>query len=150
MFLHGNLLHVVGNMYFLAIFGDNVEDRIGPAEYLGLYFLGGVGAAVAHMASMPGSDEPMLGASGAISAVLGAYAYFFPRRRLYMNLFVVMRRVPAILYLAVWLAMQFYFVLQGAPSVAWWAHIGGVAAGVLFAAVHRAVLRRRLLAAQIA
>ena len=150
MFLHGNLLHLVGNMYFLAIFGDNVEDRMGAAEYLGLYVVGGLGAALAHMASMPGSDDPMLGASGAISAVLGAYAVLFPHRKLYMNLFIVMRRVPAVLYLAVWLALQFYFVSQGAPGVAWWAHIGGVAVGVAFAAVHRAVRAHRLLAAQTA
>jgi membrane associated rhomboid family serine protease len=90
----------------------------------------------------------MLGASGAISAVLGAYAVLFPHRKLYMNLLVMMRRVRAIWYVAVWLALQFYFALQGAPGVAWWAHIGGVAVGVAFAAIHRAVRAHRLLAAQ--
>jgi Zn-finger nucleic acid-binding protein len=122
-------------------------------ECKGLWFEGEevarvIGAALAHMASMPGSAQPMLGASGAISAVLGAYAVLFPHRKLYMNLFIMMRRVPAVLYVAIWLALQFYFVSQGAPGVAWWAHIGGVAVGVALAAVHRAVRAHRLLAAQ--
>lgn len=150
MFLHGDYLHILGNMYFLAIFGDNVEDRMGVAQYLALYVVGGIGATLAHIASNPSSTIPTLGASGAISAVMGAYVYLFPHRKLYMNLFVVMGRVPAIWYLAIWLAIQFYSALRGAPGVAWWAHIGGVAVGVAFAALHRAVVRRRLQAAQTA
>jgi membrane associated rhomboid family serine protease len=147
MFLHGGIWHLLGNMYFLAVFGDNVEDRLGRAEYVALYLLGGVGAGLAHIARMPASDVPMLGASGAISAVLGAYAVLFPHRKLYMNLVVVMRRVPALVYLALWLAFQFYYAMQDAPGVAWWAHIGGVAVGVVFAAIHRAGRAHRLLAA---
>jgi len=148
MFLHGNYLHLFGNLYFLFIFGDNVEDRLGVGQYLALYFLGGVGAAIAHIVSDPSSDIPMLGASGAISAVMGAYVYLFPHRKLYVMLVVLMRRVRAIWYLLVWLAFQFYFAVQGAPGIAWWAHIGGVAVGVAFAALHRGVVRRRLQAAQ--
>lgn len=147
MFLHGDLWHLAGNLYFLAIFGDNVEDRLGRAPYLRLYFLGGLGAALGHIASGPSSDIPMLGASGAISAVMGAYAILFPRRTLYMTLLIVMRRVRAIWYLVLWLAMQFYFALQGAPGVAWWAHIGGVAVGAALALLHRAIIRGRLRAA---
>jgi membrane associated rhomboid family serine protease len=148
MFLHGNILHLAGNMYFLAIFGDNVEDRLGVGQYLALYVVGGIGAALAHIASGPASDIPMLGASGAISAVMGAYAVLFPHRKLYMMLFVVMRRVRAIWYLAVWLAMQFYFVWTGEEGVAWWAHIGGVLVGAALALLHRALIRRRLAAAE--
>ncbi len=144
MFLHGNLLHLTGNMYFLAIFGDNVEDRLGVGQYLTLYFVGGVGAALAHIAAAPSSDVPMLGASGAISAVMGAYAYLFPHRKLYMMLVVFMRRVRAVWYVAIWLAFQIYFAVHGAPGVAWWAHVGGLVVGAAFAAWHRATIRRRL------
>jgi membrane associated rhomboid family serine protease len=147
MFLHGDVLHLAGNMYFLAIFGDNVEDRLSRGQYLLLYLLGGLGASLAHIASDPASTDYMLGASGAISAVMGAYAVLFPRRRLYMMLFVVMGRVRAIWYLALWLAMQFYFVFRGEPGVAWWAHIGGVIVGAALALLHRIIVRRRLQAA---
>ncbi|MGH2405166.1 MAG: rhomboid family intramembrane serine protease [bacterium] len=150
MFLHGDLLHLAGNLYFLAIFGDSVEDRLGLGEYLALYFLGGVAASLVHIATAPSSDIPMLGASGAISAVMGAYVYLFPHRKLYVMAVVFMHRVRAVWYLVLWLALQVYFAVQGAPGVAWWAHIGGAAFGVAFAAFHRAVIRRRLQSAQAA
>lgn len=148
MFLHGDVFHLLGNMYFLAVFGDNVEDRVGVPRYLILYLLGGFGASLAHIAADAASTIPTLGASGAISAVMGAYVALFPHRKLYVTLFVVMRRVRAVWFLAVWLAFQFYYAFQGAPGVAWWAHIGGVAVGAGLAAVHRAMIRRRLQAAQ--
>jgi membrane associated rhomboid family serine protease len=144
MFLHGSLLHLLGNMYFLRVFGDNVEDRLGIPEYLTLYFLGGVAAGLAHIASDPGSAEPLIGASGAVSAVMGAYVYLFPHRKLYMMFVVFLRRIRAVWYLAVWLALQFIYAAMGIPGVAWWAHIGGFALGIAAAALHRSVLRRRL------
>jgi rhomboid family protein len=144
MFLHGNPLHLIGNMYFLAIFGDEVEERLGVGQYLALYFVGGVGAALAQIAAAPWSHIPILGASGAISAVMGACAYLFPRRKIYINFLVFLRRVRAIWYVLIWLLFQVLFALRGAAGVAWWAHIGGLAIGAAFAARHRAVIRRRL------
>lgn len=146
MFLHGGPLHLAGNMYFLGVFGDNVEDRLGIVEYLGLYFVGGIGAALAHIAADPTSPVPLVGASGAISAVLGAYLYFFPHRRIYMLIFFVLRRIRAVWYLGLWLLLQFSFAASGTPGVAWWAHIGGFGVGLAAAALHRAALRRRLAA----
>lgn len=144
MFMHGGLLHLLGNMYFLGVFGDNVEDRMGVAEYLGLYLLGGIVAALAHIASDPASSIPLVGASGAISAVMGAYVYLFPQRRIYLMIFFMLKRIPAIWYLGIWLALQIYFASLGGPGVAWWAHIGGFIIGVATAHLHRTVVRRRL------
>jgi membrane associated rhomboid family serine protease len=148
MVMHGGFLHLFGNMYFLGIFGDNVEDRLGAGQYLALYVIGGLAASLAHIASDPASTIPVIGASGAVSAVLGAYVYLFPHRRLYMMIFFTLQRVRAIWYLGIWLAMQVIFAATGAPGVAWWAHIGGFVAGAVAAAGHRALLRRRLAAAQ--
>lgn len=144
MFMHGGLLHLLGNMYFLGVFGDNVEDRLGVGEYLGLYLLGGVVASLAHIASDPASTTPLVGASGAISAVMGAYVYLFPQRRIYLMIFFMLKRIPAIWYLGIWLALQIYFASIGGPGVAWWAHIGGFIIGAGMASLHRAVIRRRL------
>jgi membrane associated rhomboid family serine protease len=144
MFMHGDAVHLAGNMYFLGVFGDNVEDRVGVGEYLALYFVGGIVAALAHIASDPASTIPVIGASGAVSAVLGAYLYFFPDRRIYMMIFYTLKRVRAVWYLGIWLAFQIYSAASGAPAVAWWAHIGGFALGYGAAALHRSVVRRRI------
>lgn len=146
MFLHGGVAHLLGNMYFLAVFGDNVEDRLGVPRYLGLYLLGGVAAGLAHVASGPGSTVPVIGASGAISAVLGAYVYLFRRRRIYLLVFVVLKRIPVPWYLGIWLALQVLGAVAGAPGVAWWAHVGGFAVGAGLAFLHRERIRRRLAA----
>ncbi len=146
MFMHGGLVHLLGNMYFLGVFGDNVEDRLGVAEYLVLYLLGGVVAALAHIASDPTSRIPLVGASGAISAVMGAYVYLFPQRRIYVMIFFMLKRIRAIWYLGIWLALQIFFASLGGPGVAWWAHIGGFIIGAAMAYFHRAVIRRRLAA----
>ncbi len=146
MMMHGGFFHLFGNMYFLRIFGDNVEDRLGAAEYLALYFTGGVVASLAHVASDPASTIPVIGASGAVSAVMGAYLYLFPHRRLYTMIFFRLFRVRAVWYLGIYLALQLVWAFLGAPGVAWWAHIGGFALGVAAAAGHRALLRRRLTA----
>ena len=146
MFTHGNFLHLLGNMYFLGVFGDNVEDRMGVGEYLALYLVGGIAATLAHIASDPASTIPLIGASGAIAAVMGAYLYLFPQRRLYIMVVVKLIRVRAVWYLGLYLALQLFWAAQGAPGVAWWAHIGGFGLGVAAAARHRALLRRRLAA----
>lgn len=137
MFLHGGLMHLAGNMWFLWIFGDNVEDELGSGWYLTFYLLCGVLASAAHYATDPFSTIPTVGASGAISGVMGAYMMRFPFARIttLIPLFVIFTTVelPALALLAYWFLIQF---ISGAAEtgaegggVAWWAHIGGFAAG---------------------
>jgi membrane associated rhomboid family serine protease len=145
MFLHGGFLHILGNMWFLWIFGGNVEDRMGPASYLLFYIVCGLGSAIAQMAFSWGSQIPSLGASGAISGVLGAYIVFFPGSKILtlVPLFIIwfMARIPAIIFIGLWFIMQFLSGLgsiqtPGAANtggVAWWAHVGGFVLGVLLA-----------------
>lgn len=138
VFLHGGWMHFLGNMWFLWIFGDNVEDRFGHFGYL-LFYLGcGVAASVAHFASMPDSTMPTIGASGAIAGVMGAYWVLYPRARVLslVPIFYFLRIVvlPAPIFLGIWFVMQ---LLQGmsthASGVAWWAHIGGFVIGAILA-----------------
>jgi membrane associated rhomboid family serine protease len=133
MFLHGGWLHFGGNMLFLWIFGDNVEDRFGHLGYLALYLAGGVAAALAQVAADPGSTVPTIGASGAIAAVMGAYLVLHPHARIHslvlLGFYVTTVEVPALIYLGIWFLMQ--VLSSGAGGgVAWWAHIGGFAFGV--------------------
>ncbi len=121
-----------------------MEDRLDVSEYLGLYLLGGVVASLAHIASDPASGIPLVGASGAISAVMGAYVYLFPDRRIYMMIFFALKRIRAIWYLGIWLVFQILWAASGVGGVAWWAHIGGFIIGAGMASLHRAVIRRRL------
>ncbi len=144
MFLHGNLLHLLGNMYFLWIFGDNAEERLGRVNYLALYLIGGLFAFFAQILSDPASTEPMVGASGAVSAVLGAYFYLFRERRIYAMILFFLVRIRTIWYLGIYLALQFFYAAVGVPGVAWWAHIGGFVTGLVWAVADRAVARRRL------
>lgn len=138
-FLHGGWLHIIGNMWFLYIFGDNVEDRLGHFKYLVFYLLCGLAGSVAHLVSNWNSPLPTVGASGAIAGVMGAYFILYPRARvltlLPIFIFFTLIDVPAPLFLGFWFLLQF---LQGvAPAatggVAWWAHIGGFAVGVALA-----------------
>lgn len=140
VFLHGGWMHFLGNMWFLWIFGDNVEDRFGHFGYL-LFYLGcGVAASVTHYASMPDSTMPTIGASGAIAGVMGAYMYLYPRATVLslVPIFYFIRIIvlPAPVFLGIWFLMQ---LLQGmgasASGVAWWAHIGGFVIGAAIAAV---------------
>jgi hypothetical protein len=138
MFLHGGWLHLVGNMWYLWIFGDNVEDRLGHARFLVFYLLAGIVAASLHSAFNPTSRLPTLGASGAIAGVLGAYLVAFPRARVVTLVplfpFFQVMALPAVLVLGFWIVVQFF---SGALAlgygvgggVAWWAHIGGFAFG---------------------
>lgn len=147
MFIHGNWLHLGGNMLYLWIFGDNVEDSFGHARFLGFYFLAGLLAMTAHTWSMPLSDAPTVGASGAIAGILGAYLVMFPRARIYIliPLFIIFPiiSVPAVLALGFWFFEQLtngIGVLGGAQdwmNVAWWTHIGGFIAGMLLVVFFR-------------
>ena len=152
IFLHGGFLHFLGNMWFLHIFGDNVEDRLGRAGYLIFYLAAGAAASGAHLASSPDSPVPTIGASGAIAGVMGAYLLLFPRA-------MVLAAIPIFIILQVivvpaWFFLVFWFVLQvfqgavmsaGATGVAWWAHIGGfvVGAAVIFLLRQTNVLKSR-------
>lgn len=138
MFLHGGWMHLLGNMWFLWLFGNNVEDRLGHVAYLFFYLAGGLVAALCHWLTDTNSPVPVIGASGAVSAVLGAYAVTWPHAhiRTLVFLFVVVTtiRLPALLVLGFWFLQQ---LLEGYTSlnlgldggVAWWAHVGGFVAG---------------------
>jgi membrane associated rhomboid family serine protease len=138
MFLHGGWLHLGGNMLFLWVFGNNVEDKLGWFFYLLLYLAGGAVAMLAQVASDPSSTVPVIGASGAIATVMGAYLVWFPRARVLtvlLVLFFLPFELPAWLVLTVWFFLQFF---TGAGSgVAWVAHVGGFVFGVLIAALLR-------------
>jgi membrane associated rhomboid family serine protease len=135
MFLHGSVLHIAGNMLFLWIFGNNVEDRLGHVAYLIFYLLAGAVATVVYVASDPTSTVPLLGASGAIAGVMGVYLVFFPRAPIRTLILIppviLWPRLPAWILLAFWFVSQF-FVSPGS-AVAWPAHVGGFLFGVVVA-----------------
>src|SRR3989339_1220397 len=136
MFLHGGIAHLLGNMLYLWIFGNNIEDRLGHIGFTAFYLLGGIAAALTHIIMQPDSNIPMIGASGAISAVLGAYMIAYPRARIvlliWFLLFIRFVRVTAFLVLGVWFIMQISGILQpSSQGIAWYAHIGGFAAGII-------------------
>ena len=137
MFLHGSAFHVLTNMLFLWIFGNNVEDQLGRAGFLAFYLVGGIVAAFVHVVGNLGSSAPFLGASGAIAVVMGAYLVWFPRARVVtLVIFVVIPwifRFPAALVLGVWFLLQ--FVIPSSTNIATLAHIGGFVFGALVAFV---------------
>lgn len=137
MFLHGGALHLAGNMLFLWIFGDNMEDRMGHLPYLGFYLATGVAAGLAHILGSPGSMVPTVGASGAIAGVMGGYLLLFPRARvdilLFFFVFFRIIPIPAAIMLVLWFALQVMAGLGSDPDmggVAYWAHAGGFVAGL--------------------
>ncbi len=139
MFLHGSFWHLLGNMWFLYIFGDNVEDRLGHLRYLFFYLLCGVSSALAHLFFNLGSTMPTIGASGAIAGVMGAYFILYPRSRIVTLIPIVFIpyfvELPAAIFLGIWLFMQFIsatLTSMEAGNIAWWAHIGGFIFGALF------------------
>jgi membrane associated rhomboid family serine protease len=158
MFMHGGWFHIIGNLWFLSVFGDNVEDAMGRARFLVFYLLCGLTAAGAQMLSSPGSAVPMVGASGAIGGVMGAYAMLYPNAGVHVLIFFgIITRI----ILPAWLMLGYWFLLQlvsAIPSVtgsgggvAFWAHIGGFMAGVVLiqifqdrkkVATHRAMMQR--------
>jgi membrane associated rhomboid family serine protease len=139
MFMHGSIVHLGGNMLFLWIFGNNVEDSMGRVRFLAFYLLGGVAALALQIATGPGSDVPTLGASGAIAAVLGGYLLLFPRARVLTVIFIVffftLVEIPALLVLGFWIVEQVLLaqadVTGTTGGVAYFAHIGGFAFGLL-------------------
>jgi membrane associated rhomboid family serine protease len=157
MFLHGGLLHIAGNMLFLWIFGNNVEDYFGHFKFALFYLLCGIAGALAHIFTHPGSTVPTIGASGAISGVLGAYFLLYPRARVValvpVFLFFYFLEVPAFMFLGIYILLQFLYGIpsistapEAAQGVAWFAHIGGFFAGfvLLFILGKRRGFRKRL------
>jgi membrane associated rhomboid family serine protease len=141
MFMHGGFLHIIGNMLFLWIFGNNVEDSMGRPRFVAFYLLGGLAALWGQVLFSPNSDAPTIGASGAIAAVLGAYLLLYPRARVltvvFIIFFVTVIELPAIFMLGLWFLEQIYFGAAdlssptgGGGGVAYWAHIGGFAFGL--------------------
>jgi membrane associated rhomboid family serine protease len=143
MFLHGGLLHLGGNMLFLWVFGNNAEDRLGPWRYLLFYLLAGVVATLAHVVLQPDSTVPLVGASGAVAGVMGAYLVWFPNARVFTAFFFVIvffQRIRAKWLLIFWFLSQ--FVVNPNSGVAWAAHVGGFVAGMAVALATRAFGRR--------
>ncbi len=137
MFMHGGWMHLGFNMLFLRIFGDNIEDSMGHVRHLGFYLLCGIAAALAQAAVNPDSTIPMVGASGAISGVLGAYLLLHPhatvRTVIFLGVFVTMMHLPAMIVLGLWFLLQLvsaFFATSAEPGVAFWAHAGGFVAGM--------------------
>ncbi len=145
MFLHGGWMHLIGNMWFLWIFGNNIEEAMGRVRYLLFYLICGILASIAHILSNAGSTVPTIGASGAIAGVLGAYAMIYPRARvwtlIYLIFFIRLIYIPAGFVLGFWFLLQ---LLNGsmaagrdAGGIAFWAHVGGFLAGVLLVGVFK-------------
>jgi len=139
MFLHGSWMHLIGNMWFLWIFGNNIEDSMGHLRFLVFYLLTGLLASGAHVASDPTSLIPTVGASGAISGILGAYLLLYPKARvstlIFLVIFIKIIKLPAGLFLGLWFAIQLFSSFapqaEGGGGVAFWAHIGGFIAGLV-------------------
>lgn len=155
MFLHAGWLHLIGNMLFLFVFGGSVEDRFGHGNFLLMYFLSGMIAAASDVVMNPGSPVPTIGASGAIAGILGPYFVSFPSARIttLVPLIIIFWtfQIPAILILGYWFLIQFVMGFQmlsiesaTGGGVAWWAHVGGFAAGMIFALIFPKRRRRMI------
>ncbi len=148
MFLHSGWLHIGGNMLFLWVFGNNIEDLMGPLPYLAFYFICGFAATFTHILFNASSMNPLLGASGAIAGILAAYLIMYPRARVHTIVIIVLVVLPAYLVLGFWIVLQ---VISGVTSLnsatgggtAWFAHVGGIAAGLLITGIFYAPLKRR-------
>ena len=149
MFMHGGWGHLIGNMWFLWVFGNNVEDSMGHVRFLAFYLLTGIAAAAAHVLTAPASPVPTVGASGAISGVMGAYIVLYPRVRILTLVFVYLVHVPAWLMLGYWFFIQFLSAsASGAGAgIAFWAHVGGFVVGVVLV---KGFERKRLVEAKLA
>jgi membrane associated rhomboid family serine protease len=143
MFMHGSILHLAGNMLFLWIFGNNVEEHFGPIGYVVFYFVAGVAAMGAHYLADPNSTQPVVGASGAIAGVMGAYLVLWPRARvltLVALLIFLPIYLPAAILLLIWFGSQFITAFNPNSGVAWLAHVGGFVVGALIALVLRPLM----------
>jgi membrane associated rhomboid family serine protease len=148
MFLHGGFLHLIGNMLYLWIFGNNIEDTLGHFRFLIFYLLAGIGAALTQVFSDPQSTTPMIGASGAVAGVLGAYLLLFPHARIltlmFIFIFIRMIRIPALIVLGFWFLVQLLSVTSGFETgVAFFAHIGGFVAGLILVKIFQPQKARR-------
>jgi len=150
MYMHGGLMHIFGNMLYLNIFGDNVEDICGHLKYLAFYTVCGVSASLIHIFLTSNPYIPAVGASGAISGILGAYVILYPRARILTAILfriIYFTRIPAFLFIGFWFIMQlllsFYEILGYATGIAIWAHIGGFIAGVILSIPLKAKLKER-------
>jgi membrane associated rhomboid family serine protease len=144
MFLHGSILHIAGNMLFLWVFGNNVEDRLGKLKYIAFYLLSGVAATYAQSYVFPSSATPLVGASGAIAGILGAYLLMFPRARIkslvILVIFITMIELPAFIVIGLWFVMQLVSSVGSVTAdtgVAYMAHVGGFLAGMLLLLIFR-------------
>ena len=139
MFLHGDWMHLIGNMLFLWVFGDNVEDAMGPISFTLFYLLSGIAAGLAHAYFHAESAAPLIGASGATAGVIGAYLMLYPRVRIWvLVLFRLPLKLAAYWVIGAWLAMQLFFIFTGVnDGTAWWAHLGGFVAGLILVVVFK-------------
>lgn len=151
-FLHGGWLHLIGNMLYLWIFGDNIEGTLGHLKYLVVYLLMGAASIFFHIVSDPLSTTPLVGASGAIAGVLGAYFILYPRSRILtlvpLGFFITFVHLPAVIFLGLWFLLQLFNAsLQGSAaavqSVAWWAHIGGFIIGIVVGIIAKKRFQQR-------
>ena len=154
MFLHGGWMHIIGNMWFLWVFGSRVEDVVGSFKYLIYYLFCGVIAAMVHLATNPGSPIPTIGASGAIAGIMGGFLLLYPRARIvtliFIFIFITTLEVPAVLLLLYWFLLQLFSgffafthsAFTSAGNVAWFAHVGGFLAGMLLLSMFGARSRR--------
>ena len=133
MFLHGDILHLLSNMLFLWVFGDNVEDAMGHIKFIVFYLICGIAGGLAHSLVLPTSKLPLIGASGAVAGVIAAYLILHPRVMVWVLAFrFIPLRISAAWVLGIWVATQLFMVILNQPNqVAWWAHIGGMAAGAI-------------------
>lgn len=139
LFLHGGWMHIIGNMWYIWIFGDNIEDRMGHIRFLLFYLLCGIAANMAHILIDPVSAVPTVGASGAVSGILGAYLVTFPWARVLtlvpIFIFIQFIEIPALIFLGLWFFIQLQYgtasLITAGTNIAWWAHIGGFIAGML-------------------
>ena len=139
--------HLLGNLWFLWMFGDNVEDMIGRGKTLALYLAAGLAGMLTHVLAFPTDATPVVGASAAIAGLMGAYCVLFPRIRVWVVWFFVPLRLHVSTYILIWIGMQVLGILLGQGNVAWWAHIGGFLAGALMALALRSDARDRELVA---
>ena len=133
MFLHGSWIHLIGNMLFLWVFGDNIEDAMGHVRFLMFYLMCGIFAAMLHSWMLPNSDMPLIGASGAVAGVISAYLILHPKVKVWiLALWRIPIRITAAWALGIWIAVQVGSIFfEGEEAIAWWAHIGGLMAGVV-------------------
>ena len=136
-FFHGGIMHIVGNLYFLWIFGDNVEDTLGRQRFIILYLVSLIAGSALHVLFNPTSEIPMLGASGAISGLMGAYLVLFPRVKMWVVIFLFRFKIGVIWYLGFWIVTQIVAGFAHEQGVAWFAHIGGFIAGAILAFIYK-------------